>query len=153
MQNKHKMQSYVLQRGDTIYRLARRFNTTISAILGLNPGLQPYNLRIGQIVYIPEPSIGQSMAQRTAIEMPSALPEEETALGINAAAAPEISGRLLPAESAEPEKTSMNAEPDMNAAEAVQGLNTMDDDTSVITDAFYDGLMGCGSAAGIPAAE
>lgn len=44
---------YTIQRGDTLFALARRFNTTVVSILGLNPGLNPEGLLIGQQICIP----------------------------------------------------------------------------------------------------
>lgn len=45
---------YVVQPGDTLFRIARRFNTTVSAILAINPQITDPNLIIpGQIILIP----------------------------------------------------------------------------------------------------
>lgn len=46
---------YTVMRGDTIYSLARRFNTTVEAIMEANPGVEPDRLRIGQRICIPRP--------------------------------------------------------------------------------------------------
>lgn len=46
--------AYVIQPGDTVYRLAQRFETTVADILQLNPGLDPMRLATGQTVCIPE---------------------------------------------------------------------------------------------------
>ncbi len=48
-------QVYVIRSGDTLFLLARRFNTTVNAILAANPGINPYNLMIGQRICIPVP--------------------------------------------------------------------------------------------------
>lgn len=44
---------YRLKAGDTFNILARRFNTTVEAIVSVNPGLNPNNLQVGQSVCIP----------------------------------------------------------------------------------------------------
>ncbi|MGO1468428.1 MAG: LysM peptidoglycan-binding domain-containing protein [Tissierella sp.] len=44
---------YTIKRGDTIYKLAREYDTTVDAILKVNPGINPDNLRIGQVICIP----------------------------------------------------------------------------------------------------
>ena len=46
--------AYTVMAGDTLYLLAIRYNTTVQAILAINPGLDPNNLRVGQIICIPE---------------------------------------------------------------------------------------------------
>lgn len=45
--------AYTIKSGDTLYSLAIRYNTTVEAIMALNPGIDPNNLRIGQIICIP----------------------------------------------------------------------------------------------------
>lgn len=44
---------YVIRAGDTYFRLAQRFNTTVAAISAANPGVNPNNLQIGQVICIP----------------------------------------------------------------------------------------------------
>ena len=44
---------YTIAAGDTYFTLARRFNTTVDAIMRANPGVNPDNLRIGQIICMP----------------------------------------------------------------------------------------------------
>lgn len=48
---------YRIEAGDTLYALARRFRTTVDLILQFNPGIDPENLRVGQAICIPVPSI------------------------------------------------------------------------------------------------
>jgi len=44
---------YLLQRGDTLWLLARRYGTSVAAIQAANPGVRPERLRIGQTLVIP----------------------------------------------------------------------------------------------------
>ena len=46
--------SYVIRSGDTLFAIAQRFNTTVAAIIVLNPGLDPNGLRIGQTICVPQ---------------------------------------------------------------------------------------------------
>lgn len=43
---------YTIRPGDTLYNLAIMYGTTVQEILNTNSALDPYNLRIGQQVYI-----------------------------------------------------------------------------------------------------
>lgn len=45
--------SYVIKPGDTFFTLASQFSTTVSAIQQANPGVDPNNLRVGQVIQIP----------------------------------------------------------------------------------------------------
>lgn len=40
--------------GDTLYLIALRLGTTVNELLRLNPGVNPFNLRIGQLLCLPE---------------------------------------------------------------------------------------------------
>lgn len=44
---------YVIRPGDTLYRIAQRFNTSVPAIISANPFVNPNNLRIGQRICVP----------------------------------------------------------------------------------------------------
>ena len=44
---------YTIKAGDTFFTLAQRFNTTVEAIQRANPGVNPNNLQIGQVICIP----------------------------------------------------------------------------------------------------
>lgn len=43
---------YTIRPGDTLYNLATQFGTTVQDIINTNLSLDPYNLRIGQQIYI-----------------------------------------------------------------------------------------------------
>ncbi|CCQ95398.1 Peptidoglycan-binding lysin domain protein [[Clostridium] ultunense Esp] len=45
--------AYTIRSGDTFFLLARRFNTTVEAIMRINPGVDPNRLQIGQRICIP----------------------------------------------------------------------------------------------------
>ncbi|MDD2447734.1 MAG: LysM peptidoglycan-binding domain-containing protein, partial [Tissierellia bacterium] len=45
---------YTVRPGDTLFSIANRYNTTVSAILRINPGLDPNNLRVGMVICVPE---------------------------------------------------------------------------------------------------
>jgi peptidoglycan endopeptidase LytF len=44
---------YTIQAGDTFFLLSQRFNVPLDGILAANPGVDPQNLQIGQIICIP----------------------------------------------------------------------------------------------------
>ncbi|MCL2409343.1 MAG: LysM domain-containing protein [Oscillospiraceae bacterium] len=44
--------TYVIRQGDNLYQLARYYQTTVSDILAMNPGADPYNLQIGSMLTI-----------------------------------------------------------------------------------------------------
>lgn len=46
---------YQVKAGDTLWQLAKSFNTTVVAIINSNKGLDPYRLLIGQKLNIPSP--------------------------------------------------------------------------------------------------
>lgn len=39
--------------GDTFYLIALRIGTTVEELLRLNPGVDPYNLQVGQLLCLP----------------------------------------------------------------------------------------------------
>jgi len=49
----HEIKIYIVQKGDTLWKISRRFDTTVEAIMQLNPGIDPNNLQIGQQLRIP----------------------------------------------------------------------------------------------------
>lgn len=39
--------------GDTLYNIALQNNISVQRIIGANPGINPYNLRVGQFICLP----------------------------------------------------------------------------------------------------
>jgi LysM repeat protein len=53
------MSTYTIQAGDTFSSIASEFNTTVAAIEAVNPGVNPDDLQIGQVINIPgSPTVG-----------------------------------------------------------------------------------------------
>ncbi|QTL99463.1 DUF3794 domain-containing protein [Iocasia frigidifontis] len=44
---------YVVQAGDTLWKIARRYRTTVDALIEANPNIDPNNLQIGQKICVP----------------------------------------------------------------------------------------------------
>ena len=44
---------YTIRPGDTLYLIAQEYNTTINAILRINPDIDPLNLQIGSEICVP----------------------------------------------------------------------------------------------------
>ena len=40
--------------GDNFWALSRKYNTTVPEIMAMNPGVDPYQLQIGQLIRIPK---------------------------------------------------------------------------------------------------
>ncbi|MFW6308978.1 MAG: DUF3794 and LysM peptidoglycan-binding domain-containing protein, partial [bacterium] len=45
---------YVIQHGDTLWKIARRYKTSVEKIKEANPGIDPNNLQVGQKICVPE---------------------------------------------------------------------------------------------------
>lgn len=45
--------AYTIRSGDTLYFLSIRYHTTVDAIIRANPGINPNNLQVGQVICIP----------------------------------------------------------------------------------------------------
>lgn len=45
--------AYIIQQGDTLYQISRKYNVTIASILEANPSVDPESLRVAQRICIP----------------------------------------------------------------------------------------------------
>lgn len=45
---------YVIQKGDTLSSIARRFRKTVAELIAMNPGVKPDRLQIGQRIAVGE---------------------------------------------------------------------------------------------------
>lgn len=48
---------YIIQPGDNFWRLSQRHGVSHADIVALNPGIDPFNLRVGQVICIPAASL------------------------------------------------------------------------------------------------
>ena len=48
-----KMFNYVIQPGDTLYKISQMYGVTVQDIVDANPNVNPYNLYVGQIIQVP----------------------------------------------------------------------------------------------------
>lgn len=44
---------YTIQKGDTMYEIAKKYYTNVTSIIAANPNVNPYNLQIGQKIVVP----------------------------------------------------------------------------------------------------
>lgn len=47
------MSTYTIKQGDILYEIAKKFNISLEELEAANPGLDPKNLRIGQVIKLP----------------------------------------------------------------------------------------------------
>jgi len=55
---------YVVQPGDTLYRIGQMFGVSVAAIMAANPGIDPQALQVGRIINIPDASPQQIVVPR-----------------------------------------------------------------------------------------
>ena len=63
--------AYTIQPGESIYQIAARFNTSVAAILSLNPGINSTSLESGQTICIPFTDPGRRDEDISEEEAPS----------------------------------------------------------------------------------
>ena len=59
---------HIVQQGDTFYRLAQQYRTTVPDIIQRNPGINPYNLQVGGKLYICS-GVGQNDMQEEELKL------------------------------------------------------------------------------------
>src|SRR5699024_10924842 len=45
---------YTIRQGDTFYKLSQRFGVSVDALMRANPGVDPQNLQVGQVICVPQ---------------------------------------------------------------------------------------------------
>ena len=93
---------YIVQDGDSLYQLARQFDTTVTDLILGNPGINPYNLQVGMRM-----NICPGMSQ---------MPQQPSMPGMNTRPTPEQPGM-----SPMPQQPSM---PPMLQQPSMPGMNT-----------------------------
>ena len=65
------MRTHTVEAGDTLYIISQRYNTTVDAIITVNPGIEQDNLRVGQRICIPRGNRNTNMPQRPSVPAPN----------------------------------------------------------------------------------
>jgi len=55
---------HTIKKGDTLWDLASKYNTSVEEIMMANPGIDPNNLQVGQEILIPDPPFGWGFGPR-----------------------------------------------------------------------------------------
>ncbi|WP_333651935.1 LysM peptidoglycan-binding domain-containing protein, partial [Lacrimispora sp.] len=74
---------YTIEAGDTLWLLSQRFRTTVENIMAANPGVNPTNLFIGQVICVPRggsnvPQPAPMPTRPTTQPMPAPMPTQPT---------------------------------------------------------------------------
>lgn len=71
---------YRVQRGDTLFAIARRFETTVGILERLNPGVDPARLAVGASLIVPggKPVIRNVQARTRAVGAAGGVPRHES---------------------------------------------------------------------------
>lgn len=72
--------SYTIQKDDNLYQLARRYQTTVPAIIALNQNINPYNLEAGSTIFI---SPGNLVNMQSISTAPSVCPNPAMQITLN----------------------------------------------------------------------
>lgn len=116
------MMRYTVQRGDTLWDLARKHGTTVDELMRLNPHIQDRNkIYAGRAINLPDgPSQGSSQASGSSPTLVSS-PEAATNPGDASASTPLVRPPLFPEAMANPQYPNPVQQ---DAAQAGQGMQT-----------------------------
>ena len=69
--------THTIVKGDTLYMIAKRYGVTLDALMKSNPTMDPYNLRVGDIICVPMPENGGNTTPSTPStpSMPPQMPD------------------------------------------------------------------------------
>lgn len=56
---------YTIKRGDTLYGVAKKFGTTVAALMKLNPGVSESNFKADNVIRLPKPGTGVKKVEKT----------------------------------------------------------------------------------------
>lgn len=59
---------YTIKKGDTLYAVAKKKDTTVAAIMKLNPGVSEKNFKAGEVIRLPKPGTGVKKVETTVEE-------------------------------------------------------------------------------------
>ncbi len=66
------MLNYIIQPGDTLYKISQMYGVSVQEIIDANPNINPYNLYVGQIIQVPaRPFEMMQQFQRSFENMPA----------------------------------------------------------------------------------
>jgi L,D-transpeptidase ErfK/SrfK len=73
---------YLVQRGDTLSIIARKYNTTLAAIISANPSINPNSLYVGQSICVPHQPVPQPAPACPIGTSPYSIKKGDTLAGI-----------------------------------------------------------------------
>jgi len=72
------MINYMIQQGDTLYKIANQYNVTVQEIIDANPNINPFNLYAGQIIQIPSQNTYQGqLSSQQRMQLPTQQPQQQ----------------------------------------------------------------------------
>lgn len=68
-QEKNEIVFHTIQRGETLFGLSKKYDTTIEKILAMNPGVSPSNFKSGEVIRIAPNSLKPELKEATVTEI------------------------------------------------------------------------------------